>query len=264
MTMNTYSQKSSYTSSGEAILPLYRKFPSLCFYPYLLGVLLKSAHMADRGCYSGHEWGQSSARVMDALERVGCHMHVEGMEHFQGLEEPCVFVGNHMSSLETFVLPCLIQPWKSVTFVVKSSLMKYPVFHKVLGSRDPIVVDRVNPREDFVKVMEGGVARLKAGRSIIIFPQSTRTETFDVAKFNSIGVKLAKKAGALLVPFALQTNALSNGKLLRDFGPIRPERPIFFRFGAPLSVQDSGKEEHKHICDFIEQSQKDFAAKAMG
>jgi len=37
------------------------------------------------------------------------------------LPSACVFIGNHMSILETFVLPCLIQPHRDVTFVVKES-----------------------------------------------------------------------------------------------------------------------------------------------
>ena len=41
-----------------------------------------------------------------------------------------------------------------VTFVVKQSLVNYPVFRHVLGSRNPIAVTRDNPREDFQAVIQ--------------------------------------------------------------------------------------------------------------
>ena len=99
--------------------------------------------------------------------------------------------------------------------MVKESLLKYPFFGPVLGSREPIVVGRSNPREDLVAVLEGGEARLKQGRSVIVFPQSTRSSVFDPAHFNTIGVKLAKRAGVPVIPVALKTDAWGNGNLQR-------------------------------------------------
>ena len=47
-----------------------------------------------------------------------------------------------MSSLETMVLPAIVQPIKHVTFVVKASLLNYPIFKYVMRSRDPVAVTR--------------------------------------------------------------------------------------------------------------------------
>ena len=120
-----------------------------------------------------------------------------------------------------------------------------------MRSRDPITVTRTNPREDLRAILEGGELRLKAGSSIVIFPQTTRTTSFDLADFNSIGVKLAKKAGVPIIPIALKTDAWGNGRYLKDFGRIRPSTKVHFAFGAPLSVQDRGREEHESIGRFI-------------
>jgi 1-acyl-sn-glycerol-3-phosphate acyltransferase len=40
-----------------------------------------------------------------------------------------------MSTLETFVLPYLIAPHRPMTFVVKKSLVEYPVFKHVMRAR---------------------------------------------------------------------------------------------------------------------------------
>jgi 1-acyl-sn-glycerol-3-phosphate acyltransferase len=157
-----------------------------------------------------------------------------------------------MSTLETFVLPAIIAPFRDTTFVVKQSLIDYPVFRYVMRSRDPVTVGRTNPREDLKAVLDGGTERLKAGRSIVIFPQTTRAPAFNTGDFNSIGVKLAKKAGVPIIPIALRTDAWANGKRFKDFGRIRPARKVHVDFGEPITVRDRGTEEHEEIVRFIQ------------
>jgi 1-acyl-sn-glycerol-3-phosphate acyltransferase len=163
-----------------------------------------------------------------------------------------------MSTLETFVLPAIISQFKDVTFVVKQSLIDYPIFKHVMRSRDPITVGRSNPRDDLKAVLEGGAERLKAGRSIIIFPQTTRTPVFDPGSFNTIGVKLAKKAGVPVIPVALKTDAWSNGRILKDFGRILPSRSVHFAFGKPIRIMGRGNEEHAAIIEFIGSKLKEW------
>ena len=189
--------------------------------------------------------------VLRALESVGVKFEITGVDNIRKLDAPGVFIGNHMSILETFVLPAIIAPFRDTTFVVKQSLVEYPVFKHVMRSRNPVTVTRTNPREDLRAILEGGEQRLKAGISIVIFPQTTRTAVFDPTDFNSIGVKLAKKAGAPIVPFALKTDAWGNGRYLKDFGRIGPASKVHFAFGEPLWVRDRGREEHEQIVRFI-------------
>ena len=225
--------------------------PSLSFYFKLLGIVCDEGIKASKGNYSGEDWSNASLRVFDCLESVGGSFQINGMHHIDSVDGPVVFVGNHMSTLETFILPCLIQPRREVTFVVKKSLVTYPFFKHVLISRDPVLVSRQNPREDLQAVLNGGLERLQAGRSIIIFPQSTRSGTIDPAFFNSIGVKLAKKAQVPIVPVALKTDAWGPGPVVKDIGPIRPAMPIHFQFGAPVTVEGNGKEAHGQVLEFL-------------
>ena len=236
----------------ERTIPFWRRaFPSFFYYLPMAGIVLRASRLARQGHYHNREWVESSNRIITALEGVGARFIIEGMDHFSSLPTPCIFIGNHMSTLETFVLPCLIARHKPATFVVKKSLIEYPVFRHVMISRDPIVVERTNPREDFKVVMEGGLERIAKGISIVVFPQTTRTEAFDPAQFNTIGIKLAKRAGVPVIPVALKTDAWGNGKLIKDFGPIDPSRTIRFAFGKPLTIEGSGHNEQAAIVDFI-------------
>ena len=227
--------------------------PTLAFYPKAFNVIWKASRLASSGRYDSRRWCESSLNIIRSLESVGCRLEVTGVEHLRKLDRPCIFIGNHMSTLETFVLPSLIMPWvKELTFVVKRSLTEYPIFGHVMRSRNPVVVDRVNPREDLKTVMEEGGKRLAEGYSLVIFPQHTRTVQFDPTQFNSIGIKLALKNNIPVVPLSLLTWAWSAGQLHKDYGPIIPSRTIHFAFGEPLQVIDRGTAEPQQIIDFIQ------------
>ncbi|MDT8444412.1 MAG: lysophospholipid acyltransferase family protein [Desulfuromonadales bacterium] len=234
---------------------LSRLAPSLVFYCKAIAIVWHASRRVRHGDYDSVDWHDDSARTVKALEQAGCRLQVTGMEHLKGIDRPCIFIGNHMSTLETFVLPSLIMPHGfDLAYVVKRSLIDYPVFGDIVKVRDPVVVDRVNPREDLKMVMEEGARRLEQGRSLIIFPQHTRTVDFDPKQFNSIGIKLAKKTGATVVPIALLTWAWSTGRLIKDFGPIIPSRTIHFAFGEAMQVSGKGQEEQQRIVDFIQEN----------
>ncbi len=251
--IKAFYQGTSYHSPQRTTGWLARLLPSFCFYCKTIWIVCKASYLAHRGRYDNSDWHESSVNIVKALEETGCRLEVTGLEHLKGIDRPCIFIANHMSTLESFVLPSLIMPQGfDLTYVIKRSLVDYPVFGKVACSRDPVVVDRVNPREDLKVVMEEGARRLEQGRSLIIFPQHTRTVDFDPKQFNSIGIKLAKKTGAIVVPIALQTWAWSSGRKFKDFGPIIPSRTIHFAFGEPLEVSDKGQEEQQRIVAFIQ------------
>lgn len=225
--------------------------PSIYFFYKFLGIVIKSGTMAKRKKYGTEEWVKSSIDIFNALERAGVQFEISGMDNISSFDGPAVFIGNHMSSLETVILPSIIQPRKEVTFVVKQELLNTPYFGHILASRDPIIVGRSNPRDDLINVMENGIELLKKGRSIIIFPQRTRSKYFNPESFNSLGIKLAKRSNSYVVPISLLTDAWGNGKLIKDFGKIDPSKKVHFCFGKPFKVETSGSSEHLRVIDFI-------------
>ena len=237
---------------------LARRFPSLVFYSKWGGVIFRASAMARKGTYTDTAWCQSSIDILRAMESVGGRFEISGIEHLERLGGPAVIMANHMSMLETMVLPIVIQPIRPVTFIVKQGLLEYPVFKYIMRSRDPIAVTRDNPRQDLKAVLEGGQERLAQGISIIVFPQTTRTTQFDPTQFTSIGMKLAQKAKVPIVPLALKTDIWCNGRLLKDFGRIDPSKPPHFAFDAPISVHARGGDELQRVIDFIETKLKQW------
>ncbi len=249
-----------YQTAPQPITWLARTFPSLVFHSRWIANVWRSSTLAKRSLYGDQEWVESSLEVLHNLEKVGVQFEIRGLQHLEQLDSPCLVVGNHMSSLETMVLPGLIQPRRKVTFVVKASLINYPFFKHVMRSRNPIAVSQTDARQDFKTMLEEGRERLNQGISIIVFPQGQRNLKFDPAQFNTIGIKLAKRANVPIIPLALQTDAWGIGKPLSDFGRIDPTKKVRFTFGEPLRVQGRGTETHEAILQFIRQNLRAWEA----
>lgn len=228
-----------------------RLFPSLYFFPNMLRILIYSNRHAKKGIYDDVKWYDSSVDTRESLEHAGIKMHFTGMDNLRKVEGPVVFVSNHMTTLETMVLPSIIRPIKPVVYVIKEELSRYPLFGPIALARDPILVGRENPREDLKIVLEEGSKRIQNGKSVIIFPQRTRSMVLNPALFNSLGNKLAKRNNVHVIPIALITDAWGNGKYIKEAGKIDPSKPVHIAFGEPLFITGNGAEEHQKVIDFI-------------
>lgn len=222
----------------------------------VLRKIISAVYKLKKGVYSYEDIVCDGLDIVKMLRNAGCKVIIKGNENLKELKQPCVFIANHMSTLETLVLPAVIGKELPITFVVKKSLLKYPFFGKILSMLKPVPVTRKYPKEDYRIVIQEGMERLQEGISVVVFPQATRQVIFDPAKFNTLGVKLARKASVPAVPIALRTDAWGMGKILKDFGKIDISKPICFFIGKPLYIEDKGLKEHFQIIEFIEQSLK--------
>ncbi len=119
--------------------------------------------------YNRYNWTDSSFDVLRSLESVGVKFEITGLGELKKVEGPAVIIGNHMSTLETLVLPSMIQPVKSVVYIIKEELTQYPIFGPVAKARHPICVGRSNPREDLKIVMEEGKKGLMMVKQLLYF-----------------------------------------------------------------------------------------------
>lgn len=246
---NKYGSGDSYISPKR---PIASFSSSRFFARTFFGPLLWLWYLARLGRCDDIAWTHGSCWLAEIFEKLGGTFAIDGLNNMDKVDGPCVFIANHMSTLETFVLPAIIRPRKPVTFVVKRSLTTMPIFGPLMRTRKPVVVDRVNPREDLQVVLTEGAKRLAEGISLVVFPQHTRSLYFDPEKFNSIGIKLALKANVPVVPIALKTDAWGQGNAIKELGKIDLSIPARFRFGPPLAITGRGKEQQAQICHFIQ------------
>lgn len=251
-----FSDVSEYDTPANA--PKSLLFKLLCgsrlyYYAHIFGVFCRVGMLGKAGKLDAEAQITYSNHNLLSVEACGGKVHIRGLDNLRKVNmQPVVLVGNHMSLLETGCFHSVIRAYVDFAFVVKASLLKVPFFKEILFAIGAIPMTRTNPRDDFKRLMDEGKKILASGRSMIVFPQATRSKDFDREKFNSIGVKLARAAGVPVIPFALKTDFLDNGKILKDMGPVHPERDVWFEFGEPITISGNGKEEQEFIMDFIE------------
>lgn len=224
---------------------------TLQFYAEAAVITTAASIKARRGELTNADLVRGSHALRRALERAGVSISVSGIEVLSEQNGPFVFVANHMSALETQVLPAILEAAAPCTFVVKDGLTSYPIFGPVLHAFDPIVIKRTEPKADLAMVLQEGSARLRKGISVIVFPQAHRTQTFDPQAFNSIGMRLARFAGVPMVPIALSTTAWTIGRIVKDIGWIVPSRPVRFAIGSPVIIGSDGGAAHRRAAEFI-------------
>lgn len=239
------------TSSRRVGLPA-RLFPTPVFYSKIIKIVFGASRDARAGRLDDDTYRWYSVRVLRAVEAVGGTVQIMNQDMVPSGNWPYVFVGNHMGTLETMLLASILVPKGLISFVIKDALTRYPVFKHVMLNQDPIVVGRENPREDLAIVLKQGQEQIAQGRSVIIFPQRTRSLTFDPRTFNSIGIKLARRAGVPIVPIAIKTDFWGKGKWIKELGPISPDLPVKIKFHPPMTITGRGENQHQKTIDFIQ------------
>ena len=225
------------------------------FYASFFVLILRGARWTRRGEYTRQNWFNLSYDVVRLLERSGGVLDIAGLDNIRSVDGPVIFVSNHMSVLETVVIPCLMLKHSDLCITLKKQLFDVPVFRTLLRGFRTISVTRTSPIGDYKTIIKEGDRALKEGYSVLVFPQSTRTTQFSAEDFSSVGVKLARRVGVPVVPIALKTDFWGSGKIVKDFGPLSRDKRICFRFGRPITiVSRSGKEEHQEVIEFIQEN----------
>jgi 1-acyl-sn-glycerol-3-phosphate acyltransferase len=243
----------SYQSPSRRKLPprYFRIWLTCIYYLRIVVIFIHASILARWDKLDNERWACFSHRILKTVESVGGGVHISGLESVARCQGPLVYISNHMSLLETLLMPGVALAFNKVTFVIKEELRHYPVVGRVMRALKLIAVSRKNPREDLKVVLREGHKFIANGGSIVIFPQATRSVEFDPQAFNTLGVKLASRAGVPVIPVAIKTDFQSNGKFIKDMGQVYPEKALYFKFGKPIAVEGKGRQAHRQVIDFI-------------
>lgn len=114
---------------------------------------------------------------------------------------PAVFAANHESAFDINVLFLALKR-NSLRFVAKKELFDIPVFGWYLNLAGYIKVDRRNRKQAFDSLKLAG-AKVRAGTSLIVFPEGTRSKDGRVHPFKKGPFVLAREANVPVVPVAI-------------------------------------------------------------
>jgi 1-acyl-sn-glycerol-3-phosphate acyltransferase len=130
--------------------------------------------------------------------------HVIGKENIP--KHSVVFLSKHQSSWETFFYPTIVD--RELCYVFKREILYVPFFGWGIGLMNMIHIDRTKGIDSFENIVKQGTEKLAQDRSIIMFPEGTRFASGKQGKYKTGGTRLAVRAGADIVPIAVNAGRL--------------------------------------------------------
>jgi 1-acyl-sn-glycerol-3-phosphate acyltransferase len=118
-----------------------------------------------------------------------------------------------------------------VYFVAKKELKRIPFLGWGMWAVGMIFVDRSNREKSRISLKKAG-EKIKRGKSIVTFPEGTRSETTQMLPFKKGAFHLAKEGRITIVPLAIS----GTEKILPPGGKIKGGR-IRVKVGEPIPVE---------------------------
>jgi 1-acyl-sn-glycerol-3-phosphate acyltransferase len=143
---------------------------------------------------SGYLWGRTLAWL------AGIRMHVEGLDRLHK-DGPVIFISNHQSMVDILVFFSVLRV--PFAWMAKASLFKIPLFGWGMTAAGYIPVERDDRRKALDSLYDAA-DMVKAGRSVVIFPEGTRGfPDGSMRQFKKGGFILAKRAAVVIQPITI-------------------------------------------------------------
>ncbi len=150
----------------------------------------------------------SPRKAIRAATRLWVRGALFGLKHVVGQDyaevgrdlipaEPCLIICNHQSTWETLAFLVL---FPDVAIVAKQELLRIPVIGWYLRKSPMIIIDRESGSKALKAMLNESREALAAGRSVLIFPEGTRTKERDPIRFKRGVELLYAKLGAPVLP----------------------------------------------------------------
>lgn len=131
---------------------------------------------------------------------AGAKLTVNGRENVP-LNRPVIFVANHCSHLDIGTL-CKSLP-VNLHFIGKKELIWAPVVGWYMWVAGHIFIDRSNKKKA-IKSLEAAAEKIKSGKSVVMYPEGTRSKDGNLGVFKKGAFHLAIQSGVAIVPVSIK------------------------------------------------------------
>jgi 1-acyl-sn-glycerol-3-phosphate acyltransferase len=133
---------------------------------------------------------------------VGLRYEIRGMERVP--EGPVIFASKHQSAWDTAIYYMFD---KDPAYILKKELLKIPLYGLTLRKAGHIAIDRDGGMSTLKHVLRETRRAIQEKRSVIIFPEGTRTLPGEPRTYQPGVAAIYKDAGVPLIPVALNSGS---------------------------------------------------------
>ncbi len=135
----------------------------------------------------------------------GVKVTVQGAEHLP--DGPVIFMSNHQSNFD--ILSLLAAMPRQIYWIAKKELFDIPIFGTSMRRGGYIPLDRGDGRKA-LKSMDNAATVIREGKSVVMFPEGTRSKDRRLLPFKRGGFMLAHRAAVPVVPVTINGSGRIN------------------------------------------------------
>jgi 1-acyl-sn-glycerol-3-phosphate acyltransferase len=175
------------------------------------------------------------------VRSFGVRIEAEGLENVP-THAPVILMSNHQSLCDIAAIVLTLPESVSWRFVAKRELTRVPIFGQVLVASGHVIIDR-GDRAKAVESLHRAAERIRAGTTVIVFPEGTRSPDGHLRHFKSGPFHLALEAQVPIVPVTV-----SGSQRVTPKGELRV-RPgtVKITYGKPIPTRGLSIEHRKQL-----------------
>jgi len=147
---------------------------------------------------AGRPWAKGALLLARLV--LGIRHQIKGAEHITN--GPVIYASKHQSAWDTCIFLVLLD---APCYVLKKELLKLPGWGWYLWRMGMIAIDRSGGASTIKQMIKDGKQRLAEGRTIVIYPEGTRTRPGSVPEYHPGVVALYNQLNVPVVPVALNS-----------------------------------------------------------
>ena len=213
--------------------------PAVALYTIVLGTASLVSTFFDRDGDFGHRCARAWAWLI--LKTTGVRVRARGLEHLDPMQS-YVVAANHQSIYDIPIVFTTLP--LQLRIVAKESLGRIPFLGWHLQRTGHLLVDRQNPGAGILKRM---ASLVRAARSLIVFPEGTRSTDGSVARFKGGIFLLAIDSSLPVLPVSI---ARSRYVMRKGHITVCPEE-VTVTVHKPMSTQGIARERAREFADEV-------------
>ncbi len=159
--------------------------------------------------------------------------------------EAVLYISNHRSF---FDIPVAYSSVPTLTgFMAKKEIGKIPFLSTWMRLLQCLFLDREDIKQGLKTILQG-IEQIKAGYSVFISPEGTRSQGSDMLPFKEGSFKMAEKTGCAIIPVSISN---TDAAFEKHSPWIRPAH-VVIEYGTPIYPKDLSKEQLKFLGAYVQ------------
>ena len=176
------------------------------------------------------------------LKTTLAKVEVRGIENIPK-DKPVLFVGNHRSDFDIVI--AYAKTPKRFAFVAKSELEGIPLLAQWMYLLHCVFLNRKDIKQGMQAILKGA-EHIRQGTSMWIFPEGSRSVSIasnECNEFKEGALKIAQKAGSLIVPVAIH----GSEKIFETQKPRIRTASVLIEYGEPIDIIKLEEDDRKRL-----------------